>query len=219
MPGPTNNTVNYDTPEEMSPMQMAVDAIEQRLAQVFSTRMGGRVATDADKTLYHRIHDEAKSIFEDTVKRLGEPQAIADATSGAVGLPLDPRARQAEIEKRRRENNAAEMMQMGHGEQYAILENRMQTGLHEQVADFTRPELSPGARPGNGERINRQIAMVRTGMIDPTTGETFNKPQQKLMEGKEERRDEKPLTPTDEQRHRELLARTKDLQASRRPAA
>lgn len=210
---PTENT------SEMSGREMAIDAIKHRVARQYIGQPENVLQTAGKRTF-----DQAVAIFDEAVKRLGEAQAVADATSGAIGLPVDPVARQAEIERRRRENDAAASMQMGNGEQYAILEGRMQTGLHEQVGDPTRPELQPLARPGNGDRVNRQIDAVRMGLIDPKTGEGFDTPQQNLMAAQQNpgtsgNTQETSLRPQQEQQHRELLARTKDLQAQHRPAA
>jgi hypothetical protein len=201
----TGNTVNYETPADQSPEDMAVATIEDRVVRQFASLTAGEATRRAtedhadpdgakerakryeeeDRKLMTTLRDRAMKHFDDLRKRRGDAQAFADVTSGAIGLPADMEARQAEIERREREMNAQHRMQMGQGEQYAILEgtqpNPNGTARIDQASpDPMHPFLAVDMR-GKGENIARQVQDVQNGLVDVRTGERFGSPQPHLL--------------------------------------
>jgi hypothetical protein len=199
------NTVSYETPQEQSPHDIAVAAIEERVIRQFAQLTNGEVSRRAqedsadpdgadkraskyeeqDRNLIGMLRDRAVGVYESARERRGDLQAAADATSSAIGLPVDPEARQAEIERRERDLNAAHRMQMGQGEQYAILDGTQPNPnglarIDQAMPDPSHPWLQTDHR-GRGDNVNRQIADVQNGLVDMRTGERFATPQPELL--------------------------------------
>lgn len=201
----TGNTVAYETPAAETPHDMAVRSIEERVVRQFVALTGGEAARRAeedradpkgaddrksryeeqDRRLINLLRDRAVAVYEDACERRGDAQAAADAMSGAIGLPVDPEARQAEIERREAAMNAQHRMQMGQGEQSAIMDgSQMNPNSIARIDQATPGPTHPfmGAdRRGMGENIIRQIADVHSGMVDTRTGERFDTPQPHLV--------------------------------------
>lgn len=50
--------------------------------------------------LFNKMVEDAQKVYEDAIQRRGPHQAALDQLQGAVGLPVDPAAHQAEVERR-----------------------------------------------------------------------------------------------------------------------
>lgn len=96
-----------------------------------------RDALEAARKLGHDVYAKAR---EDH----GEIMAAQMATMNAVGLPLDPVRRQAIIEDRLEQHDAASKQLTGNGEHTAILDGTMQTGVAQAqpvISDFEHSDI------------------------------------------------------------------------------
>lgn len=125
--------------------------------------------------------DEGMAIYEDAIKRRGHRQAAMDQLQGAVGLPADPKRRQAEIERRTKEGDAAMSAQSGVGTVADNLEGRLVgTRIDEYFGDAARAEFNPHVQDGHGANIAQMAqAAHRLQQIAPEapmTQENVNDP-------------------------------------------
>lgn len=83
---------------------------------------------DEDDSMLERLFNFARDVYEKAIERRGQHQAAIDALQSAVGLPLNPETRQAEVERREAHHEEAQRAAAGVG-----------TGLtHEQLTEQCR---------------------------------------------------------------------------------
>lgn len=150
--------------------QDARDAIAHRVSQLHGnfTRRDNLRADEEDKSLTdeeradrkakresqsnqigEEIYAKAVSVYEDAIKRRGAHQAALDQLQGGIGLPLEAAKRQAEIERRERENGAASLAVSGQGTMQSNLEGTTIT------AQDQRPDVNFG--DGHGAAFNANV--------------------------------------------------------------
>ena len=203
--------------------KQARDAVEHRATAAFDASMaGGRARLNeelktADQATRERREAEfnaqnkqlredavkrAMAVYEDAIKRRGHRQAATDQMQAAVGLPTDPARRQAEIEKRGREGDAAMSAQSGVGTVQDHLDGSMsRTRLDEERGDNSRAEFNPHVQEGHGQNIASMAqASARLQAIAPgapMTPENVNDPHganDRMEKDKALQRDAQPKT-------------------------
>lgn len=151
--GPTEERADTHDDALKTLDEAARDAIMYRSRQL-------HLPGDDNKKLNDEMDQKAMSVYEAAIQRRGPHQAAQDAMQAGVGLPVDAAKRQAEIERREKESNAAMMQQSGNGSQVDILAGRQTTGADQRAdqsfVDLSRPENNPVVPEGQGARIAAQ---------------------------------------------------------------
>jgi len=120
---------------------------------------------DRAQTLLSKMADDALKVYEDAIQRRGHHQAALDQLQAAVGLPVDPAAHQAEVERR----------EAAHAEVRAITTPVPVMPVHPAVAlldldgDGIPDELEPAIQPYSGgiERSQPPSTGASSGHYQP----------------------------------------------------